>query len=78
MVRQQLQSTLGISSPKGVKTYRAHGKPDRASERSILFPSLYLVNPVSADRLTLNKDGVFHYGVLSVSGEETRFTPLEV
>jgi hypothetical protein len=75
MVRQQLQSSLGISSPKGVDTYRANRKPDRASERSILFPSLYLVNPVSSDSLTLNKDGVFHCGVFSVSGEETRFTP---
>ena len=74
MVHQQLQRTLGIFSLKGVKTYRAHRKPDRASERSLLFPALYLVNPVSSDRLALNKDGVFHHGVLFVSGEETRFT----
>ena len=74
MVRQQLQSSLGISSREGIDTYRANREPDRASERSLLFPALYFVNPVSSDRLALNKDGVFHHGVLFVSGEETRFT----
>jgi len=74
MFRQQLQSSLGIFSLEGVDTYRADRKPDRASERSIFFPSLYLVNPVSSDWLALNKDGVFHHGVLFVFGEERRLT----
>jgi hypothetical protein len=67
MIRQQLQSGLGIFSRKGIDTYRANRKPDSASEGSIVFPSLYLVNPVSSDGLVLNADGVLHQGVLSVS-----------
>jgi hypothetical protein len=73
MIRQQLQSSLGIFSLKGIDPYRADRKPDSASERPIFFPSLYLINPVSSDGLALNKDGVSHHGVLSVSGKETRF-----
>jgi hypothetical protein len=77
MFRQQVQSSLGISSREGIDTYRANRKPDCASERSMLFPPLYLVNPVSSDSLALNKDGVFHHGVLFVCEKETRFTSLE-
>jgi hypothetical protein len=77
MFRQQLQSSLGISSREGIDTYRANRKPDGASERSIFFPSLNLVNPISSDRLALNKNGVFHNGVLFVSTKETRFTSLQ-
>src|SRR5713101_8355063 len=78
MIRQQLQSSLGISSLKGIDTYGANGKPDSTSERSIFIPPLYLVNPVSSDWLALNKDGVLHYGALSVSGKETRLTAIRV
>jgi hypothetical protein len=74
MFRQQLQSSFSITSREGIDTYRANRKPDSASEHSIFFPSLYLLNPVSSDSLALNKDGVSHHGVLSVSGKETRFT----
>jgi hypothetical protein len=70
MVRQQLQSSLGISSFKDVETYRTNRKPDRASERSIFFSSLYLVYPVSSDRLALNKNSVVHNDVPSVSGRD--------
>src|SRR5438034_6278443 len=35
MIRQQLQSSFGIFSLKGIDTYRADRKPDSASQRSI-------------------------------------------
>jgi hypothetical protein len=78
MFRQQLQSSLGIPSREGIDTYRANRKPDSASDRSIFFPSLNLVNPISSDRLALNKNGVFHHGVLFVSVRETRFALFRV
>jgi hypothetical protein len=71
MVRQQLQCRLGISPLKGVDTYRANRKPNRASGRSIFCPPLNLVNPISADRLALNKDGAFQI-MPSVSGGEEK------
>jgi hypothetical protein len=74
MFRQQLQCSLGIFSLKGIDTYRANRKPDRASERSIFFPSLNLANPISSDWPALNKYGVFHRGVLFVSAGETWIT----
>ena len=52
MFRQQVQSSLGISSREGIDTYRANRKPDRASERSILFPPLHLVYPLIETCLT--------------------------
>jgi hypothetical protein len=58
MVRQQLQSGLGISSLKSVDTYRSDGEPDRASEFSIFFPTLDSVDPIRSDRLALNEDRV--------------------
>ncbi len=69
MVPQQRQCGLGIRSLKGVDTYRTHGKPNRASELSIFCPSLNLVDPISSDRLALNKNGVFQI-MPSVSGGE--------
>jgi hypothetical protein len=44
MVGEQLQSSLGIPSLKLIKSDRANGKPDGASELSILSPLLDLVN----------------------------------
>ena len=72
MVRQQLQSSLGISSFEGIDTHRTNRKPDSASKRSLFFPSLDLVNPVSPDRLALNHDGVVQHEVLAVSAEKPR------
>lgn len=66
MVRQQLQSSLGVFSLVGINTYWANRKPDRTSDRSIFVPSIYLVNPVRSDTLALNNDG-FHRDVLSIS-----------
>jgi hypothetical protein len=60
MIRQQLQSGLGIFSRKGIDTYRANRKPDGTSEGSIFFALVYLVNPVGSDGLVLNADGVLH------------------
>ena len=77
MVGQQLQSRLGIRSPKGVDTDWAHREPDRASDRSRFLPSLDLVNPVRSDRLVLNTDGVLHHGGQSVSGKEFRWTSFQ-
>ena len=75
MSRQQLQSGLGIFPRKGIDTYSANRKPDSTSEGSIVFPSLYLVNPVSSDGLVLNADGVLHPGVLSVSRKSDMAQP---
>jgi hypothetical protein len=75
MVRQQLQSSLGISSFKGIDTYGTNRKPDSASKRSLFVHSLDLVNPVSSDGLALNDDRVVHHEVLSVSAERGKVYP---
>jgi hypothetical protein len=54
MIRQQRQSRLGIISLKGIDTYWANRKPNRARWHSFVCALLDFVNPISSDGLALN------------------------
>jgi hypothetical protein len=78
MVGQEMQSGLGILSLEGLDTDRPNREPDRAHERTVFFPSAYLVNPVRSDGPALNEDGVCHDGMLPDSEEGKSVTPLSI
>src|SRR5579871_1558239 len=60
MVGEQLQRRFGILPREVIESDWANGEPDGTSELPRLAPALYLVNPIRANRLALNKYRVLH------------------
>jgi hypothetical protein len=77
MVRKQLQSSLGVSTLKGIDPYGTNRKPNCAGGLSLFFAFLDPVNPVSSDCPALNRNGVLQHKVYLPFLDKRQFSRLE-